>query len=106
MATITKDVYVYFNPKCARTEWEYSFCSFELIEDDEWVFVAKTSITFDDNTNKNEKQIEFLEKQLKTIQAEFSVKSESIKQKINELKAIGYDSNANSDADKYDEVQF
>lgn len=108
MATITQELHVYFRPSWTYMDFPYVLTHVDMDGEDDYVFVSKTTLSFENNIDTRAEKIDFLEKKIKAINAEHYAKKNQLQNQLNELLAIGHDGCANpaDAADEDDEVQF
>jgi len=94
MATIDKDINVYYRPSWAGTPSEYSFFAYEILADDDYIFVAKTTIKFENNIDTRAAQVDLIDKALEKLNADHYAKKTALETRRNELLAIGCDGGA------------
>lgn len=97
MATITKDLYVYFRPSNSGTEWEYSFFGGEILSESDYIFVAKTTVSFENNIDTRAAEVDLIDKAIAKIDAEHYTRKTALETRRNELLAIGCDSDGGAE---------
>ena len=93
MTTITQELNVFFRPSEASwMSFPYVFTDVDMSGIDDLIFVAKITVSFENNIDTRAAQIDLIDKAIQKIDAEHYAKKTQLEARRNELLAIGCDS--------------